>query len=57
MLGLLKPGVTLAQGRSDLDTILQRLAVADPGPEDHHRAFAEFLTEERTGDLGASSSS
>ena len=51
VLGLLKPGVTLAQGRSDLDTILQRLAVADPGPEDDHRAFAEFLTEERTGDL------
>jgi predicted permease len=51
VLGLLKPGATLAQGRSDLDTILQRLALADPGPEDDHRAFAEFLTEERTGDL------
>jgi putative ABC transport system permease protein len=51
VLGLLKPGVTLAQGRSDLDTILQRLALADPGPEDDHRAFAEFLTEQRTGDL------
>jgi predicted permease len=51
VLGLLKPGVTLAQARSDLDTILQRLAQADPGPEDDHRAFAEFLTEERTGDL------
>ena len=51
VLGLLKPGVTLAQARSDLDTIMQRLALADPGPEDDHRAFAEFLTEERTGDL------
>jgi predicted permease len=51
VLGLLKPGVTLTQGRSDLDTILQRLALADPGPEDDHRTFAEFLTEERTGDL------
>jgi len=51
VLGLLKPGVTLTQGRSDLDTILQRLALADPGPEDDHRTFAEFLTKERTGDL------
>jgi putative ABC transport system permease protein len=51
VLALLKPGVTLAQARSDLDTILQRLAKADPGPEDDHRAYAEFLTEERTGDV------
>src|SRR5580700_3187604 len=32
-LGLLKPGVTLSQARSDLATIMQRLAQADPGPE------------------------
>ena len=51
VLALLKPGVTLAQARSDLDTIMERLAQADPGPEDDHRAFAEFLTEQRTGDL------
>ncbi len=51
VLALLKPGVTLAQARSDLDTILQRLAKADPGPEDDHRAYAEFLTEARTGDV------
>jgi putative ABC transport system permease protein len=51
VLGLLRPGVTLSQARSDLDTILQRLAQADPGPESDHRAFAEFLTEHRTGDL------
>ncbi len=51
VLGLLKPGVTISQARSDLDTILQRLAQADPGPESDHRAFAEFLTEHRTGDL------
>jgi putative ABC transport system permease protein len=30
---------------------MQRLAQADPGPESDHRAFAEFLTEHRTGDL------
>lgn len=51
VLALLKPGFTLSQARSDLDTIIQRLAKADPGPEDDHRAFAEFLTEQRTGDL------
>jgi len=51
VLGLLKPGVTLSQARSDLDTIMQRLAQADPGPESDHRAFAEFLTEHRTGGL------
>ena len=51
VLALLKPGVPLAQARSDLDTILQRLAKADPGPEDDHRAYVEFLTEERTGDV------
>ncbi len=50
-LGLLKPGVTLSQARSDLDTIMQRLAQADPGPESDHRAFAQFLTEHRTSDL------
>ena len=51
VLGLLKPGVTLSQARSDLNTILQRLAQADPGPEDDHRAYTEFLTEQRAGDL------
>jgi putative ABC transport system permease protein len=51
VLGLLKPGVTLSQARSDLDTIMQRLAQADPGPEDDHRAYTEFLTEQRAGDL------
>jgi predicted permease len=51
VLGLLKPGFTLSQARSDLDTIMERLAQADPGPEDDHRAFAELLTEQRTGDL------
>jgi predicted permease len=51
VLGLLKPGVTLPQARSELDTIMQRLAQVDPGPEDDHRAFVEFLTEQRTGDL------
>jgi len=47
-LALLKPSVTLAQARSDLNTILKRLAKSDPGPEDDHRAYAEFLVNERT---------
>ena len=51
VLALLKAGVTLAQARSDVDTIMQRLAQADPGPEDDHRVFAEFLTEQRMGDV------
>ena len=51
VLALLKPGATLSQARSDVDTIMQRLAQAGPGPEDDHRVFAEFLTEQRTGDL------
>lgn len=51
VLALLKPGATLAQSRADLNTILTRLAKADPGPEDDHRAYAEFLTEARTGDV------
>jgi len=50
-LALLKPGFTLSEARSDLDTIMQRLAQTDPGPESEHRAYAEFLTEQRTGDL------
>jgi predicted permease len=51
VLALLKPGNTLAEARSDLNTILERLAKADPGPEDDHRAYAEFLTNQRTGDV------
>ncbi|HWA95015.1 MAG TPA: ABC transporter permease [Terracidiphilus sp.] len=51
LIGLLKPGVTLAAARSDIDTIMQRLAKADPGPENDHRVFAQLLSVERTGDL------
>ena len=51
VLGRLKPGVTLAAARSDLDLIMQRLAVADPGPESDHRSYGEFLTESITGDI------
>jgi predicted permease len=43
VLGRLRPGVTLAAARADLDLILGRLARIDPGPEDQHHAFAAFL--------------
>jgi len=50
-LALLKPGVTLAQARTDINTIMERLAKGDPGSEDDHRVYAEFVTEERTGNV------
>ncbi len=49
LLALLKPGVTLAAALADLDSIMQRLAQSDPGPEARHRAYGVFETEARTG--------
>jgi putative ABC transport system permease protein len=49
-LGLLKRGVSLDAARADLDGIMRRLALSDPGPEDDHRSYAEFLTETVAGD-------
>jgi predicted permease len=43
--GLLKPGATLTQAQNNLDAIMQRLALSDPGPEDDHRAYAAYFTE------------
>ena len=51
VLGLLKPGTTLAQARTNLDGIMQRLALSDPGPEDDHRSSGTYLAEERTGPI------
>jgi predicted permease len=50
-LALLKPGVTLAAARADLDAIMRHLAEIDPGPESDHHSFGAFLTEESVGDL------
>ena len=50
-LALLKPGVTLAAARADINTIMERLAKADPCPENDHRVYAEFVTEERVGNV------
>jgi predicted permease len=50
-LALLKPSVTLAVARADINTIMEQLAKADPGPENDHRVYADFLTEVWTGDV------
>ncbi|MGI8741199.1 MAG: ADOP family duplicated permease [Bryobacteraceae bacterium] len=50
-LGLLKPGIPLAVGRADLDLIMERLAQVDPGPENDHRAYGEFLADSNTKDI------
>lgn len=49
--GLLKPGATLTQARTNLDAIMQRLALSDPGPEDDHRAYAAYFTEVMAGNV------
>ncbi len=51
VLALLKPSITLAEARADLSAIMQRLAQADPGPEEDHRATGEYLTESRIGKI------
>ena len=51
VLGLLKPGVRLGEARSGLDSIMERLAQADPGPEDDHRVAAAYLIDATAGDL------
>jgi putative ABC transport system permease protein len=48
-LGLLKPGTTATQARANLDAIMQRLALSDPGPEDDHRSYVAYLADEMTG--------
>jgi predicted permease len=48
-LGLLKPGTTATQARANLDAIMQRLALSDPGPEDDHRSYVSYLADDMTG--------
>ncbi len=50
-IGLLKPGITLSDARADINSIMQRLAVEDPGPESEHRVAAEYLAEARVGEI------
>src|SRR4029077_411397 len=49
ILGRLKPGVSWAAARADLDTIMVHLAETDPGPENEHRSFGEYLAAFTTG--------
>lgn len=51
VLALLKPGVTLTVARQDLDAIMRRLAISDPGPESDHQAYVAFYSEVLTGDV------
>jgi putative ABC transport system permease protein len=50
-IGLLKPGVTLAAARADLDAIMRHLAEIDPGPEGDHRSFGTFFADENVSDI------
>jgi putative ABC transport system permease protein len=45
ILARMKPNVTMAAAKADLDAIMQRLAQADPGSEDEHRAYPVPLAE------------
>jgi putative ABC transport system permease protein len=45
VLARLRPGVTLAAARADLDRIMQRLAQEDPGTENDHRSQGLFLAD------------
>ncbi len=51
ILGRLKAGVTVAQARADLDSIMQRLAEADPGPERSHRSEGVLWIDDIAGGL------
>jgi hypothetical protein len=53
VLGRLRPGVTLAAARDDLDAIMRRSAIAAPGPEDDHQSFARMLADQTAGDAQA----
>jgi predicted permease len=50
-IGRLKPGVTLAAARGNLDAIMRHLAEVDPGPESTHRSFGMSWSEEIVGDV------
>jgi putative ABC transport system permease protein len=49
VLARLKPGVEFTAARAELDAILIHLAEAEPGPENGHRSFGEFLIAFNTG--------
>lgn len=50
-LARLKPGVSLATARGDLDAIMRHLGEIDPGPEASHHSSGEFLVDDTVGDV------
>ena len=50
-LARLKPGITLASAKQDLDAIMRHLAETDPGPEADHHVFGAYLMEQNIGDV------
>ena len=50
-LALLKPGVTLAGARADLDAIMRHLAESDPGPESEHHSFGAYFASDYVSDV------
>src|SRR5947209_8432285 len=51
MIGRLKPGVSVGAARADLDAIMRHLAEADPGPENDHKSYGQFWSEDIVGDV------
>ncbi len=51
LIGRLRPGISLAVARTDLDTIMRHLAEVDPGPENEHRSFGQFFIDFVSGDV------
>ena len=45
VVGLLKQGISLAVARTDLDSVMRRLALTDPGSESEHRTAIKWLGE------------
>jgi predicted permease len=51
VMALLKPGLTLLTGTTDLDAIMRRFAVSDPGRESDHRSSISWLADFGRGDV------
>ncbi|HSU05495.1 MAG TPA: ABC transporter permease, partial [Acetobacteraceae bacterium] len=51
MLGRLKPGVSLATARADLDAVMRHLGEVDPGTETDHRSYGTLFSEYTFGEV------
>ena len=51
LIARLKPGVTLASAKADLDSIMQHLAESDPGAESTHKSYIRSLSDVATASL------